>query len=651
MAFDGGPVAAPRAVSPLLPSRVLSAYPSVSRQGSRYLLQAGSAASLPSAATSLPGSPVHAAPAQPPAAAPVAAAAVPLAAPRVDRPALSWGDPLNFCRVESAELCGHGLLVVTSVVGIVHGAGEAEVYASGRPGLRIRGRAAGNVRPLEDARQGGAMEVCLAFDCPPELQQADDVVFSYAPGYTGVSIMDKILASLAELTPPSRRRLQWEGPSCPKSAQQQSLSSSAATTSLSFMPPHRGASRPSSPALETRGARGQASRPSSPAVELRGARGQVDAHAALHGTGASHSRRSEQVAGHAWCEENDCERRPNSSRNSLVSLPTTPSALSMLGSSLPPTPSTSSFSGHMLSSCSSSNVASCQSNEADASFAAPTAKKGAGAAAPTPGGHLSSSCSSGNIAAGRSSEADALQPAPAARKGSSLATVPQPATAGRKGASVAAPSEDRVRHEPSSKRSSPSRRVPLGVITAAAPRAETLFASVENGHAKSTQALSRQLRNAQAVRAAWEAGDVVALAGAVESSRDEVLAFSLFLRLQQQKEPLSAKSLSKLLPLAQRSAQSDCEDHAVAAIRFVLHALEVSWPSMAKALRQVGTPKGTYDACEEVASRLSSLLATVRAMARSVRVSRTSGPLVPVCRKLKTSLEEALAAASRGRSA
>jgi len=194
----------------------------------------------------------------------------------------------------------------------------------------------------------------------------------------------------------------------------------------------------------------------------------------------------------------------------------------------------------------------------------------------------------------------------------------------------------------------PGGHLPSGPA-AAAPRAEALFASVEAGHARSAQALARQLQGVRALRAAWAAGDGGVLAGAAEQARDGALASALFRRLQQHGKPLSARSLSRLLPLAHRTAQSDCEDHAVAAMRFVLHALDVSWPSMARALRQVGTSKAAHDACEEVASRLSSLLATVRAMSRSVRVSRTSGPLVPVCRRLKASLEEALAAASRGR--
>lgn len=209
--------------------------------------------------------------------------------------------------------------------------------------------------------------------------------------------------------------------------------------------------------------------------------------------------------------------------------------------------------------------------------------------------------------------------------------------------------EDRMKHENNSRRNSPSRCVSSGMLSATAPRNEAPFSIVETGHAKSAQALARQLQGIQALRLAWAAGDVATLTSAVEASSDEVLAYGLLRHLRQHNRPLSAKSLSRLLPLAHRVAQSDCEDHAVAAMRFVLHALEVSWPSMVRALRQVGTPKATYDACEDVASRLSSLLATVRAMARSVRISRTSGPLVPVCRKLKTSLEEALAAVGRVR--
>merc|ERR1712187_632432 len=116
-----------------------------------------------------------------------------------------------------------------------------------------------------------------------------------------------------------------------------------------------------------------------------------------------------------------------------------------------------------------------------------------------------------------------------------------------------------------------------------------------------------------------------------ESLHDGALVFGVLQRLQENQQPLSPRSLGKLLPIAQRLAQSNCEDHAVGAMRFVLHALKFSWPQIVKALRSVATPKGTWDACEEATARLSAFSTMVKAMAQSVRVSRTNGPLMPVC--------------------
>lgn len=209
--------------------------------------------------------------------------------------------------------------------------------------------------------------------------------------------------------------------------------------------------------------------------------------------------------------------------------------------------------------------------------------------------------------------------------------------------------EDYGKRDADSKRSEPSRHTSPAAAAAVVPRLEGVFTALEAGHAKSVHSLARRLRSARALRSAWASGDAEALVLALEASRDEALAFGAFQLMQQHAQPLPPRSLARLLPLAQHAAQSDCEDHAVAAMRFVLHALQVSWPAIAKALRHVATPKATLDACEEAASRLSALLAIVRAMAKSVRVSRTSGPLVPVCRKLKISLEEALVAAGRCR--
>jgi len=219
-------------------------------------------------------------------------------------------------------------------------------------------------------------------------------------------------------------------------------------------------------------------------------------------------------------------------------------------------------------------------------------------------------------------------------------------------------------------RASPPQKHPQGPI----PPSDAFYAAAQASHGRVLKALQDRLRGVHEFRLRWAAGDWVGLAAVLEASWDGATVAQVLrllssepqqpphrIRTQQpsmhdcgssrssssarQPKPLPPNALAKLLPVAQRLAQADCEDHAVAAMRFVLSAIEVSWPPVARALRTVATPKATYDACEEAVQRLAAL----SAMSRSVKISRTSnGPLVPLCRKLKTALEEALHAAGRG---
>jgi len=208
--------------------------------------------------------------------------------------------------------------------------------------------------------------------------------------------------------------------------------------------------------------------------------------------------------------------------------------------------------------------------------------------------------------------------------------------------------EETKREDGFEQRSSPNKAVPAGLgKVSEKPRGDAIFAAVEAGHARAQEALERRLQCLQASRAAWVSGDAGELASAIEVSKDESLASAFLLRLAQHPDLLPPRSFARLLPLVQKLAQSDCEDHAVAAMRFTLHSLKVSWPPVAKSLRTVATSKATFDACEDAVFRLQSLYSVVKSMSRSVRIQRTNGPLVPLCRKLKSNLEEALSSSGR----
>ncbi|CAK0886716.1 unnamed protein product [Prorocentrum cordatum] len=112
---------------------------------------------------------------------------------------VSRGDALNYCEVVGVELRGAELVVAASVVGVLQPASWARVTTLGQAGLQLPGRAAAG-EPAGGAPGTDEDETALrlAFDCPAELQRAEDVLFCYAPGYSTVSILDSILGSLLD---------------------------------------------------------------------------------------------------------------------------------------------------------------------------------------------------------------------------------------------------------------------------------------------------------------------------------------------------------------------------------------------------------------------------------------------------------------------
>eukprot|EP00931_Biecheleriopsis_adriatica_P109154 TRINITY_DN83408_c0_g1_i1.p1 TRINITY_DN83408_c0_g1~~TRINITY_DN83408_c0_g1_i1.p1 ORF type:complete len:318 (+),score=76.42 TRINITY_DN83408_c0_g1_i1:78-1031(+) len=193
-----------------------------------------------------------------------------------------------------------------------------------------------------------------------------------------------------------------------------------------------------------------------------------------------------------------------------------------------------------------------------------------------------------------------------------------------------------------------SRRAACFDEAKAASQGSAICAAAEAGHVRIAQVLAKRLAALRALQAPWSSGDAALLAQGLEASKDDALTAALLNRLASHPGLLHPRALARLLPVVQRLAQVDCEDHAVAAMRFALHTLKVSWPTIAKSLRTVATSRPMMEACEDAASQLQALYSLVKAMARSVRISRNSnGPLVPLCRKLKASLEEALAKVGR----
>lgn len=176
---------------------------------------------------------------------------------------------------------------------------------------------------------------------------------------------------------------------------------------------------------------------------------------------------------------------------------------------------------------------------------------------------------------------------------------------------------------------------------------EAFGRAVEAGHMRTISVLRGRLAGMPRVRAAWSTG-FASEAVANQGRWDDALLYGMLLRLQKHTTPIPPRPLAALLRLALHLAQSSREDHAVAAVRFALQSLDVSFPPVVQALRNVSTPRATWDACEAVVAGLEALYTAAKTMARSVRVTRISnGPLSPLCRKLKAALEQALVTAGR----
>lgn len=183
---------------------------------------------------------------------------------------------------------------------------------------------------------------------------------------------------------------------------------------------------------------------------------------------------------------------------------------------------------------------------------------------------------------------------------------------------------------------------------APAASCEAFFKMVDVGHSRTVPILERRLKEVKALSTAWIHGDMQGFIDILERSDDHALLYGALERLQSKvHEPMPARALARLLPLLQRLSQSNYEAHAVVAMRFALQAIEKSWPAVTKALRNVSTPKDIFEECQAALQSTSSFYASVKTMSRSVRISKTNGPLVPVCKKLKTSLEQALIAVGR----
>lgn len=170
-------------------------------------------------------------------------------------------------------------------------------------------------------------------------------------------------------------------------------------------------------------------------------------------------------------------------------------------------------------------------------------------------------------------------------------------------------------------------------------------ALVEAGKLNTEPPLRRQLIQIQALRKAWAEGDLARLAAVLEASRDDSLASSILSRLQTElgSMALPAHTVARLLPLLQRLAQSDSDEHALVAMRVALWVVQASWTGVSRSLKNIATPKVQYQACEEATTRLQAFFSLIKSLSKSVRISRTNGPLVAACRRLKSALEEALA--------
>eukprot|EP00933_Yihiella_yeosuensis_P061732 TRINITY_DN64563_c0_g1_i1.p1 TRINITY_DN64563_c0_g1~~TRINITY_DN64563_c0_g1_i1.p1 ORF type:complete len:558 (+),score=105.54 TRINITY_DN64563_c0_g1_i1:38-1675(+) len=478
----------------------------------------------------------------------------------------------NYCTMESVEVTDQELLIVLTVVGAVHEPYMAEISSpqGSQPAFRMQGYVPGHDANLfHDAVSGKSAEVFLTFHFPVELHQAEDVLFSYAPGYAAVSILEQLLRSLgaSRSPPPSQFRLQWE--ECLGYKSRPSIPSADGDIPKT---PHRAWEDPAERVCS-----------SSPHLEQFGT-----------------------APGLLECRDVDLKQfTPSKAATAKEDQPEVEEdKLFLRGGQSAPSWSRKHLGRAGSRSPSASRRQRCQ-------VLSPT----------TP-----------NILAGdedryRKREDGFKQRSSPLRRDHSMRRTP-------------------LATSPSSRGLSGNGGISTGALGAA--RGEVLWSTIDAGHSKAMRLFERRLKAVRALQPAWASGDVAMLVSTLEASKDDSLTFATFRRLTQHQQPLPPRSLARMLPLAQSLAQSDSEDHAVTAMRFVLQSLKVSWPAVAKSLRSVATPKATYDACEEAAARLASLYSVVKAMARSVRIQRTSnGPLVPVCRKLKVGLEEALSAAGR----
>jgi hypothetical protein len=179
---------------------------------------------------------------------------------------------------------------------------------------------------------------------------------------------------------------------------------------------------------------------------------------------------------------------------------------------------------------------------------------------------------------------------------------------------------------------------------------EVFLSAVEAGHPRIVHVLERRIEELRRFCRAWDAGDNHAMLDVLEASQDDVLLYGALQRLESHyPKALPPRMLARLLRLAQRLSESNCETHAVAAMRFAKKAIELSWPHVARSLKNVATPKSTFDDCQAAVQSVSLFFKLIKTLSRSVRITRTNGPLVPVCRDLKMCLEKALSTVGRVR--
>lgn len=465
--------------------------------------------------------------------------------------AVSWGDPLNYCEVLQIIISRGELLVACSVTGASSEPGQAEITTP--RGSRLRDR---RVCPAQLAQLGfdSRADVHLLFDLPEAFQRSQDVLFSYGPGYTHVSIRDQISSSLSsevvesarcEHDQPRGARLQWEG---------------------------------------------------SPGSHLS-LRGQTPDESDGEGSGDL------------------MHARPRQAQPPLPRSWSQPSAEVVVSTE---------EAGHI---------------------------PGAGVPhASNPGMHFAESLRASLLQAETSYKDEPAAVPKDVVSADNACEVAMKREDGFEGSRAVLRSRDReVRRLSDRGRTSLGSQVIDTTAADSRKRVDTFAALTEAGHQLVMSTLVQRFHEFPALRAPWALGDACACAVALEASHDEAFVCDAMLRLKEYSRPFPPRAVARLLPVVHRLAHSNCEDHALVAMRLALHILQISWPAVVRALRAVATPKTTWDACEEVVGRLGSLYSAVKAMSKSVRLARTNGPLIPVCRKLRGELEEALVSVGRAR--